>query len=91
MIFGTDYLHYDLSNIGPKETIKVKLETQAYVRLLDEHNYYKYINSQQYQYYGGFITSSPYNIKPPYNSNWHLIIDLGGGQGHLSAQVQIIR
>lgn len=91
MIMGTDYLHYDLSVIGERETILVNLQSQAYVRLLDQTNYYNYINSRPYNYYGGLVTVNPYKIKPPNSAHWHLIIDLGGSAGHIKAQVQILR
>lgn len=90
MAYGTDFLHYELNHIGPNQTIQVVLDSQAYVRLMDYSNYISYLDGRQYNYYGGLVKVSPYKLKPPFLSNWHLIIDLGGDSGYINAQVKIL-
>lgn len=91
MIVGNNYLHYDLSHYGTGETIQVTLQYAAWVRLMDYDNYMRYLRGQQYRFFGGYVNRSPYRIKPPYLGNWHLVIDLNGQPGQISATVQIFR
>lgn len=83
------YLHYTF-NAGPNNIIQVKLSSRANVLLLDNLNYNNYHNSQGYKYYGGYVTTSPYNIRPPRSENWHLVIDSAGNEGEITASVNII-
>ncbi len=84
-----NFLHYEL-DVGPNNTIRVTLDKQANVRLLDSQNYQKYRNGQQHKYYGGLAKASPVNLAAPYEGHWHLVIDLGGYGGTIRASVQVV-
>lgn len=84
-----EHLHYEF-DAGPDEVVSVNLDHAANVMLLDMPSYSSYLNSSQFQYYGGYITRSPYHIRPPRHGHWHLVVDLGGGAGTVRASVQII-
>jgi len=83
------YLHYSF-NARQNNVIQVKLSSRANVLLLDNSNYRNYQNNRKYSYYGGLVTKSPYNIRPPKSGHWHLVIDSGGYEGEITASVNII-
>jgi hypothetical protein len=83
------YLQYDFQ-ITPKDTIRVDLDSQANVRLLDPQNFQSYRQGQKHNYFGGLVKQSPYYIKPPRSGHWHLVIDLGGYAGKIAATVSIV-
>ncbi len=84
------YIHFPL-DLGAHDVLQVELETDAYLRLVDDDNYEAYRQGKNYRYYGGLAEQSPANIKPPKQGHWHLCIDLGGKEGKLNAQVHIIK
>ena len=84
------YLHYML-NLGTHDVVQTDLKSQAYVRLMNEENYRAYREGADYRYYGGLADKWPANVKPPYQGQWHLCIDLGGKDGELGASVHIIQ
>lgn len=72
--------HYDLGFLAPiAETIivEVELNYSANIYLLEDENYEKYLDCDDYTYYGGLATVSPYRIKIPHSGFWHLAIDNG--------------
>ena len=84
------YLHYQL-NIGKHEVIQATLQQQSHLRILDDENYMLYRQGDQYRYHGGMATGSPAVIKPPEPGEWHLVIDLGGLEGEVTATVHVIK
>jgi hypothetical protein len=85
-----NFLHYDLV-LGNGDSVKVTLDKQANVRLLDDINYSNYKNGKKFNYFGGKALKSPLIINPPHPGNWNLVIDLGGYSGTVRASVRIIR
>lgn len=83
------FIHYNL-NLKSNDAVQVHLDKQANVRLLDDHNFQNYRRGGRHTYYGGLATHSPYIISPPRAGHWHLVVDLGGYSGTISASVQII-
>ena len=78
MIETSKYLHYDI-NAGPNNVIEVSFDMPwVNVLLMDEYNYRNYKRGKAYSYFGGLAESSPFNLRPPKYSNWHLVIDRGG-------------
>ena len=69
----------------------VKLDKQANVRLLDDLNFNSYKAGRQHTYYGGLAEKSPVRLSPPYAGHWHLVIDLGGYAGSVSASTIVER
>lgn len=84
-----NFLHYEV-NLGSNDAVRVKLDKQANVRLLDAHNYQKYRNGGEHKYYGGLAVRSPLVIPAPHAGHWHVVIDLGGYAGSVSASVSVI-
>lgn len=85
-----NYLHYEYSYLNADTAIEVKLNKQANVRLLDEINFRNYHNGLKYNFYGGFVTISPFNLRVPFAGKWHIVIDLGGYAGTVNATVHVI-
>jgi hypothetical protein len=83
------HLHYDLGVISNHNVVRVSLSEWANVLLLDDANYGRYKNGQQYNYYGGLVEQSPYNIRPPHRAHWNLVVDKGGYAGTVRASVKI--
>jgi hypothetical protein len=84
-----NHLHYSI-NAGNNNVVQVTLDAWANVLLLDDYNYSNYRNGRKYQYYGGLVETSQYNIRPPYYGHWNVVIDRGGYQGSVRASVKVI-
>jgi hypothetical protein len=85
-----NYLNYEVS-AGSDDVIKVTLDKQANVKLLDAINYQRYCTGKQYNYRGGLAQVSPLNLVAPYQGNWHVVVDIGGYAGSVRAAVEVIR
>ncbi|AXK80085.1 DUF1883 domain-containing protein [Pseudolabrys taiwanensis] len=85
-----NFLHYDL-NLGSGEVVEVTLDKQANVLLLDDTNFSNYKRGLRHSYFGGLAKRSPVRLAPPRPGHWHLVIDLGGYAGSVSASVQTHR
>ena len=81
------YLHYEL-DAGPDDLIEARLDAAANVRLLDDANFERYRRDESHEYVGGYVKVSPYLLKPPRRARWHLVVDLGGRGGEVSASVR---
>ena len=85
-----DFVHYDLGQLQGGATVEVTLGTAANVRLLDSINFSSYRSGGRYQFYGGYVTSSPYAVRVPAPDHWHLVIDLGGYPGQIRSSVRVL-
>jgi Domain of unknown function (DUF1883) len=85
-----DFVHYDLNYLQGEEVVEVTLDSAANVRLLDEPNFNGYRTGRQYNFYGGYVTRSPYTTRVPHSGHWHLVIDLGGYAGQVRSSVRIL-
>lgn len=86
---GEPFLHQEME-VGPDDLIEVTLNNPANVLLLDSDNYEKYRNNRPYRYAkGGYVRHSPFRLRAPSQGSWHVVIDLGGGPGHIRAWVRI--
>lgn len=77
-------------NAGSDNIIRVTLDAQANVLLLDPANYNKYKAGQDYRYHGGLTEQSPVDLVPPHTGTWHVVIDRGGYGGRVRAQVEVL-
>lgn len=84
-----NFLHYQVS-LSSNSAVRVTLDKQANVRLLDNNNFQKYRNGQEHRYFGGRAERSPMVISAPHAGNWHVVIDLGGYGGSVRASVSVI-
>jgi hypothetical protein len=85
-----DFLHADFFG-KPNDVAIVKLDNQANVMLLDDINFSAYKQGRSFKYYGGWACHSPVRLSPPHSGHWHVIIDLGGSVGSISANVRFVR
>lgn len=85
-----DFVHYDLKQLGRGETVEVTLDSAANVLLLDSSNFSSYRHGRRYNYYGGYVTRSPYRVPVPRAGHWHVVIDLGGNSGRVRSGVRVL-
>jgi hypothetical protein len=83
------YLHKEFSCAGG-ETVRVDLDGQANVSLLDESNYQQYRRGGRHRYYGGLAKKTPVLLTVPSPGRWHVVVDLGGYTGHVSASIALL-
>lgn len=83
------YIHYPLGYVSDG-AVEVSLNTQANVKLMDEHNYQRYRRGDRHQYFGGRAVRSPIRLQPPHSGHWHVVIDLGGGSGRVQSSVRLV-
>ena len=84
-----NFLHYEFT-LTPSDCVRVTLDKQANVQLLDSTNFQYYRQRRKYKYYGGLAKKSPVDLSPPFSGKWHLVIDTGGYPGRVSASVRVI-
>lgn len=85
-----NFLHYDF-NLVSDDVVEVKLDKQANTFLLDDVNFARYKRGEQYNYYGGQAKQTPARLSAPRAGHWHLVIDLGGYVGTVSASTRVIK
>lgn len=84
------FLNYDVE-LGRGDIVEVSLSNQANVRLLDETNFERFRRGQRHTYRGGLAKRSPFRLAAPQAGHWHVVVDLGGYRGHVSASVRVHR
>ena len=82
-------IHYDF-DLGADDAVEVWLDKQAKVRMFDESNFQLFRNRQEHICYGGWATASRVLLRPPYAGHWHVVIDLGGYAGTVSASAYVV-
>jgi hypothetical protein len=86
---GEPFLHQEME-VGPDDLIEVQLDNWANVLLLDPENYEHYRNNRPFRYAkGGYVEHSSFRLRAPSPGTWHLVVDLGGGPGHVRAWVRV--
>ena len=76
----TQHEHYDIGfqyPIGETIIVEVELNYSANIYLCEGDAYDNYLEGENFSYYGGRATQSPYRVKIPGPGHWHLIIDNG--------------
>ena len=84
-----NFLHYDVA-ASEGDVVRVTLDKQANVRLMDDSNFAFYKKGDLYHFYGGLATKSPIDISVPHGGNWNLVVDLGGYAGTVRASIQVL-
>jgi Domain of unknown function (DUF1883) len=82
------FLHWEVDAVEGT-VVRVDLDTQANVMLLDDSNFLSYRRGASFNYRGGLARRSPVRLVPPHPGRWHLIVDLGGYAGRLNASVSV--
>jgi hypothetical protein len=85
-----EYLQREF-DLSEGDVVEVTLAgNAANVMLLDEANFQNYRQGRPYDYYGGYVRTSPFRIKAPRPGRWHLVVNLGGGAGRVQASGAVI-
>lgn len=85
-----NFLHSEV-DAGPREVVRVTLDKQANVKMMDDNNFRRYRNGQSYDYYGVLAKASPLDLRPPHQGRWHVVVDLGGYGGTVGASVAVVQ
>jgi hypothetical protein len=85
-----NFLHYEF-DLAENDVVEVTLDKQANVRLLDDANFASYRDGRQFRYHGGLGKSSPVKLAAPHAGHWHLVIDLGGYAGEVTASARVLQ
>jgi hypothetical protein len=83
------YLHKKFDCAGG-ETVRVALDKQANVRLLDDNNYRHFRSGGSYRYGGGLAKTTPVLLTVPNAGRWHVVVDLGGYAGSVRASIALL-
>lgn len=88
---AVNFLDYDIS-AEKGDIIQVTLYgTASNVLLLSEENFQNYRSGRDYTYFGGYYTRSPAVLTAPASGRWHVVVDLGGRAGQVTASVRVFR
>ncbi len=82
------YVHYQFSADGGS-VVRVDIDRQANVLLLDDINYQGYRSGRSFTYYGGLQLASPARIIVPRSGHWHVAIDLAGRSGNIRSSISV--
>lgn len=83
----TPYAHYSLPLIRKGGTVRVEIDDDANVLLLDDAAFMAYRERRPFNYVGGAYAPGTHLIGVPRDANWHVVIDLGGRAGTLTHSV----
>ncbi len=64
---------------GPNMVAEVTVSQPAYVYLVNAQGYQSYLNGDDFKFYGGYASSSPYRVLIPSSNHWYVIVDNGDG------------
>jgi hypothetical protein len=77
-------------HLNSRENVRVTLDSQANVLLMDDTNFSLYKRGDSHRYYGGLATQSPVTLSAPCVGFWNVVVDLGGYAGSVRASVRKI-
>jgi len=69
--------------------VRVRLDAQASVLLLDPANYSNFQQGQPYKYMGGWYTHNPVEIPVPCSGDWYILVGTNGN-GRVRYTVDIV-
>lgn len=84
-----NFTHYNLGQKSKDEIVEITLTNAANVRLMNNSNFYNYRNQERHQYYGSYITRSPYKLVIPSSGIWHVTVDVAGLQRSTRSSLKI--
>ncbi len=83
-------LHYHFK-LREGDAIRVTLDHQANVRLMDDANFKLFKSKAQYQFIGGHARTSPVVLAAPGDGHWNVVIDADGHESELHATVEVTK
>lgn len=85
------FVHSDVGQLNAGAIAVVTLGTAANVRLLDDLNFRSFQAGRPYRgYHMGYYRHSPVRLQIPSSGHWHVVVDLGGHAGTVSASVKVV-
>jgi hypothetical protein len=84
------FVHYDLGYQSAGTSVRVTLDQQANVMMLDDINLGRYRQQERFEYFGGRAIRSPLLVGVPRSAHWHVVIDLGGASGAIRSSVDVV-
>lgn len=84
-----NFLHSEI-DAGLGDVVRVTLDSQANVKTMDGHNFWRYRSGRSHHCYGGVVKVSPFDIRLPYHVRSHVTVDLGGYAGIVRASVAVV-
>ncbi|RPJ06158.1 MAG: DUF1883 domain-containing protein [Spirochaetaceae bacterium] len=84
-----NYLHYKMK-AETQHYIKVELNARATIKLLDTLNYFKYQSGKPYEATSEYQNMITIDMKVPFKSTWHVVIEHGDYRGILKANVKVV-
>lgn len=84
-----NFIHREF-DLDLDDAIQIRLDRQAHVRMLDAPNFERYCCGQPHTFSGGLATASPVLLRPPRPGHWHVVVDLGGFAGTVSALIHVV-
>jgi hypothetical protein len=85
-----NYLHWKIDG-RPGDKLMVKMDTPAFVRLLDPLNFEYYRVGKKFDGPGGWNERLQAEFEVPYKGTFHVVVDLGTAPGVLHATLDITR
>lgn len=82
---------YEEGNFRKGDILSITIDRRVNIYLMDNINFTRYKNNNRFEYYGGSVSNSPYNITVPKSGHWYIIIDLDGGSGILNYSIRMFR
>lgn len=73
------------------DLVRVEVNRQANVRLMDSSNFNAFRRGAAYRAYGGRAVRSPCVLPIPHGGSWVVVVDLGGQRGSIRAAVNVVR
>ena len=86
----SDHLH-TAAWLDLGDTVSVRLNKPANVMLISDEAYSDYTANEGFHYLGGWVSDTQITLWPPRPGLWHVVVDLGGNEGRVSASVQVLR
>lgn len=83
-----DFLHSEF-DLDAGDEVVVDLDAKANVLLMDPANFGAYQRGGSYRYHGGHAEKTPATVVAPHGGRWHLVVDLGGYPGRVSASARV--
>jgi hypothetical protein len=82
------FLHWEVDAVEGT-VVRVGLDAQANVMLLDDSNFLSYRHGHRFRYFGGLAKRSRVTLVTPHSGRWHVVVDLGGYAGRVNASVSV--
>ncbi len=84
-----DFIH-SRKHLQQGDVVVVDCSHQSNILLMDDSNFSKYKNGNEYRHFGGFYDMLPARISVPHTGNWNITIDLGGRRANIEYSINIL-